>query len=226
MKTIYFLFLMTLAPIIGLAQEGFMLGAGGGAYSSWIINQNSWGNPEMEYTSTIGYQFHGTLGYRVTENIGFQVEPGLTRAGQNYSGKMATLDSERKIQLTYITVPVFFHFISNGDLTRFHLLAGPQFAILNSANHNFSSALPFPYMPVGDLDVKDRFASSDVMAVLDVGADMFVADNMFVSAGLRFNYGFKDVNAPDWQMPNLQQVYEPSKNFFAGLNIGINYVFD
>lgn len=223
-KIIPVMFLLTLAFGVS-AQEGFHLGAGGGLYSSWIINQNAWGNPELEYATTFGNQFHLIAGYRLTDNIGIQVEPGFTSIGQNYDGKMLGFDSERSIDLSYITIPVLLHFTSNGDVTRFHLLAGPQFGILSKADHTFSG-LPFPFMTNGD--VSERFESSDIFGVLDIGADIFLDDNFFISAGLRLSYGLMDINQddPNWRIKNFSGIYEPSHNFYTGLNIGINYVFD
>lgn len=216
---------LVLATINLSAQPGLSTGIGGMFGSSWIINQNAWGNPELEYAPTMGYQYNGVLGFWVNENISFQIEPGMSRMGQFYEGKMSTLDARREIRLNYFSFPLLFRYTGNGDAVRFHALAGPQINFLSGAEHYFDCTATFPYYLQGFTDVTDRFSSTDLLMVLDIGADFFLSDEFFLSAGFRMNYGLSDINSELWRIPNNSNIYEASHNFIGGLHIGFNYLF-
>ena len=78
---------------------------------------------------------------------------------------------------------------------------------------------------VGQKDIKERFNSMDISFVLDLGADIFLVENMlYVSAAGRFYYGFTDINATDYQVKNYDGNYDPSHNAGGGFYLGIHYI--
>jgi hypothetical protein len=45
--------------------------------------------------------------------------------------------------------------------------------------------------------------------------------------GMRFNYGFKDINVPAYHLDNSKgEPYDKSNNLWGGLYVGINYRLD
>jgi len=65
----------------------------------------------------------------------------------------------------------------------------------------------------------------DVAFVLDLGADIFVMEDMlYVSVAARFYYGLTDINASEYQLINHDENYEPSHNGGGGFFLGIHYV--
>jgi len=145
---------------------------------------------------------------------------------------------ERDINLKYLNIPVFFKYMFGTQSTRFRVLAGPQFGILIDAEQEYlrdgkrvktyiKDAEEGEYFDVTDPDINDRIEPLDIGIALDVGADISLSDKFYISAGLRFNYGFKDINTEPYRLENYKgEPYEPSNNLWGGLYIGINYRLD
>lgn len=226
-------------PVITRSQDTsyFHLGFGGSLNSVWIINQNMYGQPEIEYTTTIGGNVMIAAGYNFTPRFGLRLEPSYAWQGQNYEGKQliegTTYNTTRDINLNYFELPLLFRYTPGAKSNKFHLMVGPQLALLISAKQEYlrDGQLPPPFysesagrqIDPGAEDIKDRYNNLDFMIVADAGMDIKLAENWFVNIGLRVSYGFTDINAEDWQIDNLEGVYEPSKNFTAGLTAGFNW---
>ena len=76
-------------------------------------------------------------------------------------------------------------------------------------------------------DIKDRYESLDIGVAFDFGADISLSDEFFISMGMRFNYGFTDINVPAYHLENSKgEAYNKSNNLWGGLYVGINYRLD
>jgi len=103
------------------AQKGkeLVLGVSGGITNVWIVNQNFYGEPEIDYAPKMGYAGLFTLGYNITESLSIMTELQYSLQGQKYDGKQTgqiTInnfdydfrDVKRDIDLRYLNIPLFF----------------------------------------------------------------------------------------------------------------------
>jgi hypothetical protein len=224
MKRILILALFIMPGLGAFAQQGFHVGLNGSANLTFIINQNNWGRPELEYAPTIGYTGGMALGYNFDRHFGIQAELLSSKQGQNYHEENASLvKTERTIGLTYTHFPLLLKYSGGGDYPiRFYLMAGPQFSFLRHATETFSSDTMEQSI---DHDVTDRFEPQDIELVFDLGSDFTLSGNWYMSTGLRFNYGLKDINRPNWQIPGPNKMYSRSQNALGGVYVGVHYVF-
>lgn len=225
-----------------MAQKGkeVILGAGTAITSTWIMNQNFYGEPEVDYAPKVGYDVSFNFGYNFTENISALAELQYSLQGQKYEGKQSIdgikYDVERDINLRYFNIPVFFKYAFGTEDLKFRVLAGPQIGILLEATQDYTRDGQKQGDPVYDLDgeefipyasnITDRFEHIDFSMAVDIGADIHVSDKFYVSAGLRGNYGFTDINASAYRLQDLDREYSPSQNVWGGLYISINYKLD
>jgi hypothetical protein len=226
------------------AQKGkeLIFGLGGGITNTWIINQNFYGEPEVDYAPKMGYAASFNLGFNFTENIAVMTELQYSAQGQKYSGSQSFDGNnfttvERDIKLNYLNIPVFFKYMFGEGNTRFRLMGGPQFGILMDATQDYlrDGKVQPTYIVNADGDVvnaaakeiKDRYESLDIGVAFDFGADINLSDQFFVTMGMRFNYGFKDINVPAYHLDNSKgEPYDKSNNLWGGLYVGINYRLD
>jgi hypothetical protein len=216
-------------------EKHFEIGLQGGYGSVWIINQNNYGLIEMDYEYTWGGGYNFQVGYNFTEDIGVFAEVGMLNQGQNYKDTWSNQDVKREVKLKYLNVPVFFKYSYGESRARFRLLVGPQFGFLQKAEQEylvngqeFSEEVKDKEgntFDVGSKDITERYNSTDISFVLDLGADIFLVENVFyLSAGLRMAYGFTDINADAYQLNNLEGNYDPSHNAAVTFMFGAHYV--
>jgi hypothetical protein len=238
--TILMLLCFTISTVSAQKAKKFEIGAQIGYNNTWIINQNNYGLPELDYSTYWGLGYNFQAGYNFTSDMGVFVEVGMTNQGQNYTGNMLHYDDvERTIDMKYLNVPVFFKYSYGESTARFRLLVGPQFGFLQSADQTYTvDGTDIHDIPeyqdwemsngdkvnVGQSDITDRFNSMDVAFVLDLGADIYVMPEMlYISVGFRGFYGFMDINADDYQVKNYDGNYDPSHNAGGGFYLGFHY---
>lgn len=239
MKSKLFLFLfmacITASQVSAQQDKHFEIGLQGGYGSVWIINQNNFGLREMDYEYTWGGGYNFQAGYNFTENLGVFAEVGLLNQGQNYKDTWDNNDIKREVTLKYLNVPVFFKYTYGESRARFRLLVGPQFSFLQKAEqeylvdgeafHSDIEDKEGKTFDAGAKDITDRYNSSDISFVLDLGADIFLVENVFyLSAGVRMAYGLTDINADAYQLKNLEGNYDPSHNAAVNFMFGLHYI--
>ncbi len=237
--TIVFSLLLTSSSIAQKGKE-LIFGAGGAVTSVWIMNQNFYGEPEVDYAPKMGYAISFNLGYNFTENISAITELQYSLQGQKYEGKQ-NIDGfkykvKRDINLRYLNIPLFFKYAFGTEDVKFRVLAGPQIGILLEATQDYTRDGKKQGGELINLDgdsfvpyasnITDRFEQIDISMTFDIGADIHISDKFYVSAGIRGNYGFKDINAPAYRMDDLDGEYTPSHNAWGGLYVSINYKLD
>ena len=224
------------------AQKGheLIIGAGGSISSVWIMNQNFYGEPELNYAPKMGYGGSFNMGYNFTENLSIAFELNYSLQGQKYEDKQVMegvkYDAMRDISLTYLNIPLFFKYAFGTASTKFRFMFGPQFSRLLEATQTYTrNGVTLGTEAVNKegktfktdaSDIADRFIENDIGLALDVGADIHLSDKFFISPGFRVNYGFKDINAEAFRINDLDGEYSPSHNLWAGLFISINYKID
>ena len=231
-----------ISSVNSYGQKGkeLIFGAGGAITSVWIQNQNFYGEPEIDYAPKMGYAFSFNFGYNFTPNISAVGEFQYSLQGQKYDGKQningTKYNTERDINLQYFNIPIFFKYSFGTGGTKFRFMLGPQFAFLNSATQTYTRDGKVLGTEKTDLNgktfktdaenIKDRFINTDIGIAFDLGADIYVSKKFFINAGIRANYGFKDINEEAYRLNDLDGEYSPSHNAWAGLYVGINYLLD
>ena len=244
LRTLFTLVLVgaALTTVTAQKEKTFEVGLQGGYNNTWIINQNNYGLPELDYEIYWGGGFNLQAGYNFTNEMGIFTEIGMTSTGQEYKGNMLDYDVvSRIIDMKYLNVPIFFKYTVGEGTARFRFLVGPQFSFLQKAEQptytldgvDISSIPEYQdwemsngkTVNVGQEDIKERFNSMDVSIVIDLGADIFLMkDVLYLSAAARLYYGLIDINATDYQVKNFDGNYDPSHNAGGGLYVGIHYI--
>ncbi len=251
MKKIFGFALFMVIGYNSYSQKGFHVGGFLGMNSVWIVNQNAWNitsqsvpnlatpsdeQPELEYRAAFGGMYGIAMGYNFTDNIGFQTEFLFSHQGQKYEGYYyGTNFIEKEVRLHYFQIPILFKFTSNSPNARFFVMAGPQFGFLTQAHSTINwdgmpHAFVDPYtgesLEYDNLDVMHRYQPSDIGFHLNVGTDIPLTDNLYLSAGLKLYWGFPDINDEDWRLVKLSAPYDYVKSTaaYGGLNVGFHYV--
>lgn len=201
-----------------------------GLNSCWLLNQNAYGNQEMDYATTFGIQ--GTIGanYYINSEYGISTGVGFGNFGQNYQGDQGGATATRKVHLNYIQVPIFGMKQLCDPQTPCWLTFGPQLMFLTSATQNYTrdagNPLPHPeYLPEGKKDVTKWYKPADVM--LNLGYTkvymLRTSDNVRMMWSVNGAMGIFDVNAKDYQIENIHGEYKSSHNFYIGAQIGLMF---
>ncbi|MFU8843699.1 MAG: porin family protein [Bacteroidales bacterium] len=237
-KLLFLIAAVWMISITAEAQKGkeVILGVNGALTNVWVINQNFYGEPQIDYAPKMGYTAGINLGYDINGNAGIMAEVHYSLQGQKYDGKQNGIKTERNIDLRYMNIPLFFKYAFGQDQTRFRVMIGPQMGILMDASQEYLWNDQVKQTKVNDLNgvpfqtgaknIKDRFEKIDFGIAIDIGTDINLSKVFFVTAGIRGNYGFKDINAEPYRLENLDGEYNPSHNLWGGLYFGINYRID
>ena len=74
-------------------------------------------------------------------------------------------------------------------------------------------------------DITDRYNSMDIAVVLDLGADIYIVEEMmYASVGGRFSYGMTDINASAYQLKNRDGNYDASHTATVMFYVGFHYI--
>jgi hypothetical protein len=199
-----------------------------GLNSTWILNQNAYGNPEFEYSTSFG--LNGGLGatYFYRKHWGLSGSVLVSKLGQNYSGVQAGGDADRKVKLTYLEIPLQMMKDIPGMLYPTWVSFGPDVLILLSAKQQYSrvGGNPLP-SPEGMIDgnVKDRYKLADVALSFSVNR-MYNLDyfrKMMFLFSVNTAFGLTDINSKDWQIANTHDKYAGSHNFYIGIKVGLMF---
>lgn len=228
------LIILVAAGFNSFAQKGFHAGIGGNYNTVWIINQNSYGQPEYDYKLDMGGAFRFEVGYNINDHLGIQTGFTTFKGGQKYEDSHGT-GILREVKMSYSGVPVQVKVIGGESKVKFYFMVGPQFSFLSKAeltgNYNAIDKTTLT-------DGKVRFEKSNSGLSFGLGADISVTDFLYINAGMSFLYGFSDINAfagsgPDtyqgttWQFPSPNTgTYEKSNLANGGFSIGVHYLLN
>ncbi len=224
------------------AQKGkeLIIGAGGAFTGVLIMNQNFYGEPEVNYAPKFGYAASFNLGYNFDGHAAIMAEAQYSLQGQKYNDKQSIdgikYEVDRDISLAYLNIPLFFKYAFGEEDTRFRFMIGPQFGILLDATQDYTRDGKVLGTTAVDLDgntfvtdakdIKDRFEKYEYSLAFDVGADIHLSKQWLLSAGFRGNYGFTDINAAPYRIKDMDNEYSPSHNVWGGIYVSINYKVD
>lgn len=244
MKKFYFLtaLLLIVAVMPSLAQTNesiqkntWYIGAGGNFNSSWIVDQNTYGEPKLNAIFTPGYEGNLNVGVDFSDYLGLKMELGYAFMGQKYNGTQYDSTVSRTIKLNYLLLPVMMKFRTGGKVTKFYLMAGPELEILLSASQSYlregvdapsySPPLNRGTVDVSKKDVTDRYSPVSGCARLDLGIEITPSKHFMMDIGLSNFFSVTDLNRPSYRILQTNGRYWISHDFYSGLNVGLNYVF-
>ena len=220
-----------------------------------LINKNddNAGN-KLELTSNFGYfSFGAGAIFNFNNNFGLAVDILFSREGQRFKGNFTGGPSDAatyssivntqvslnntiivgdyvaKAELNYIKLPIMLSLTSDNTKPLFFtLLVGPQFNFLEGVaqevNHN---DLVYPNSNIEPIDSYKFFTINGVLAF---GGAYNITPNMVLSARLRFDYGFDDVEKKDvmvsysgaapirFYSPERQATHNITEAFMIGLD--------
>ncbi len=220
--------LMHSFDVMGQRRRTYWVDAEAGYSSNWIFNQNAYGNPEMEYATTFGYTGGIGVSYFQDRDWGFKGSLFLSKMGQNYSGVQSVGEAVRKVNLTYLGVPLLI--MKNIPYMNYPtwISFGPEVMILLNAKQEYSrvggNPLPNP-IGMASANVKDRFRSTDVALsfALSRMVDINRSKKAMYIFSVNSSFGLTDINKSAWQIPNTHGIYGRSHNFYIGFKAGIMF---
>ena len=208
--------------VLKVAAQEFELGLRLNPEFTDLMNKNddNAGN-ELDLTNHFGY-LSGGIGaiYNFNNNIGLAVDLLFSREGQAFKGHFtgsppdaATYSSVVNTQvslnntvivgdyvalaeLNYIKLPIMFSLTSDNTQPYFFtLLVGPQFNFLEGVAQEVNNEdLEYPNTNIKPIDLYKSFTINGVLAI---GGAYNLTPNLVLSARLRFDYGFNDVEKKD-----------------------------
>lgn len=201
------------------SPKGYIyLGAFASINSSWIFNQNTYGQfgqSELAYKKRFRSIYGFKVGYQAFKGFGveFNFIPNAHK-GQSYRDEISGIVQDRKVSLTYLEIPFWLKYRFRPSLRTYW---GPEIGIsytkLRSAEQ---------YLNGNFMDLTERFQTQNWNAMLGIGAE-FVNRSHTVSLSLALRAGISnDINADAWQ---VNDSYGKSHNFTLGAQIGVNYHF-
>ncbi|MGA3287767.1 MAG: outer membrane beta-barrel protein [Bacteroidota bacterium] len=217
-------------------------------------NDNNAGN-ELDLTNHFGY-LSGGVGaiYNINNHIGLAIDLLFSREGQAFKGHFtgsppdaATYSSVVSTQvslnntaivgdyvalaeLNYIKLPIMFSLTSDNTKPLFFtLLVGPQFNFLEGVAQEVNHKdLDYPNSNIEPIDLYKSFTINGVLAF---GGAYNLTPNMVLSARLRFDYGFDDVEKKDVMVSYSGAVpirfystgRQATHNITGGLMLGLDF---
>lgn len=202
-----------------------------GFHTRWIVNQDIYGNAEMDYATTYGMSGGFRISYFPDSDIGLNAGFGYRKMGQNYEGDQRGASAKRQVRLDYIQMPLMVMFALSGHEYPTWFSVGPNFCFLTKANQYFtrdSGGAPLinpEYLPEGEIAVDDRYNKFDLMVAIEFNK-MFRLDlipRTTLNCTLETAYGIFDINSKPYRIPNIRGIYEGSHNMFIGLRFGLMF---
>ena len=223
-KIIIYVSIVTLifVTVLKVDAQQFELGVRYNPEFTGLINKNdnNAGN-KLDVTSNFGYfSFGAGAIFNFNNNFGLAVDILFSREGQRFKGNFngsapdaATYSSVvntqislnnmviagdyvAKAELNYIKLPIMFSLTSdNTKLFFFTLLLGPQINFLEGVAQEVNDEdLDYPN---SNIKPTDLYKTVTINGVLAFGGAYNITPNLVLSARLRFDYGFDDVEKKD-----------------------------
>jgi len=217
------------------SAQNFRIGLKGAYNSTWLFNTNSSDKgSNFDYESAFGGSFGLTTRFHFSDEAGVSLDILSTTHNAKFKGEYLGTHYKATDKLSYIDIPVLFH-LGQSDGGGY-VEIGPQFSFLNGAEEDYTIDVP----TYTGRDVERDFNSTNIAAVLGFGYDFYLADNLFLDAGLRFVYGLTDATkeftelefiSADRSAASISAHHDSDGNFnyvathraYGGLNLGLTY---
>ena len=237
MKRILVLAMLSMLFYSAGAQQ-FRFGLKGAYNSTWLFNTNTSDKGDaLDNASAFGSSFGLTTCFHFSDEAGVSVDLLFTTHNAKFEGKNGlNIPFEATDKLSYIDIPVLFH-LGQSDGGGW-VEIGPQFSFLNGAEEEYT--IDVAGASYTGRDVERDFNGTDIAGVLGFGYDFYLADNIYVAAGLRFAYGLTDATKEFAETELISSdrsvasesahydadgkySYKASHRAYGGLNLAITY---
>ena len=229
------------------SQAQIMVGARAGLGFPAIINQNNYGQSELDYLVSAKPMGSVLLGYNLENDNEIQVRLAYRGQGQKYSGTAQTTTYERNVKFSSLEVVTVYRldFASPFNITdKLYFLLGPRLSFVLSAAQEFkingqeTDFLTFvndrgnpneaEILALGaPSDDKDFFTSYDLGLFGGIGYESSIHDLLYWNVEMIGSVGVTDINDFSWKLPNREKsLYEASYNILGGFSIGLTYYID
>lgn len=218
----YFFLIISLVDAQGYFSTSVKYGFG---YCG-IINQNAYGFTELDPLKKVGNTPGIEISYNINERISFNTGFNYLNIGGKWEGEDKSIKTSRELDISYFQIPLSFKF-SGKEAVRLYTSFGVGFDFLNKATQNYipkENLATSPTRPDENGDISDRFNKSNLSGLFSLGIE-YHQTPIFFSLGLCIDYGFQDINDPDYHIENKSGVYDPSNSGFGYISIGIGYFF-
>jgi hypothetical protein len=229
-KLLLFILLILSVSFTLMAQQAksLWLDMRAGINTSFIINQNAYGNGELDYATTFGFTAGPGASYFLSEKWGVNTSLTWAKIGQNYSGLQSSGNADRKIRLNYLELPLLAMNKIAWAKQPTWIAFGPELMFLISAKQDYQreDGGPLPNeisMVEGITNVKDRFNPVDLALNITLCKiyDLYENSKFRLLVTANMAYGLTDMNSKNWHTTNLQNKYAGSHNFYMGIKIGL-----
>jgi len=225
------LFLITLSfDVKAQKAKSLWIDLRGGLNTSFIVNQNAYGNGELDYATTFGFTAGLGTSYFLTDVWGINASFTWAKIGQNYSGMQSSGDATRKVKLNYLELPLLAMRKIEGAKVPTWIAFGPELMFLTGAKQDYhrkdgGPLLKGENMLEGNTDIKERFKPVDIAMNITFSKMYDIYENskfrLLITANMA--YGLTDMNSKDWRIPNMKNKYDGSHNFYIGMKVGVMY---
>ena len=216
------------APLFTMGQVH--VGVTTSVNSTFVLDKGLSQDPR--YNSQMTYNFSPaglTLGVNISDGFGIQLESILANQGQVFEvlDVAETVVGERKIDLSYIQLPLLFKFMSSkATKARTNFSLGPQLSILRNgvetiqyeastqnienpndlpegATLNADGSYNVPALPNTELlsssaeEEIRKFNETELQIAASFGVDIDISRYLYISTAIRANYSFTDMRNGD-----------------------------
>ncbi len=211
----------------------------------FIINQNTYGRPELKYSLKPGYGYGIGYGYDIGNRHKIQTGIRYLTGGQYYTDVFGGIKHSRDIELFYLQLPLIYKFIWNRPSKTYR----KDFQWISSVGLNFSyltkalASYKIDDKTVSFIDfvnyhndrikeVRENPDASDPTRLYrrwdfafygSMSALYFVLDYVAIELELNGTIGFVDMNRLEWQIKNPNGQYSPSYNSQLGSRLTLLY---
>jgi hypothetical protein len=224
-----------------------MLGARAGVGFPAIINQNNYGQSELDYVISAKPMGSVFLGYNLENDNEIQLRLAYRSQGQKYKGTAQTTTYEREIKMNNIELIGIYRldFASPFNVTdKLYFMLGPRLNFVLSVDQEFkindqsTDFLTYvndrknpneaEILALGAPDDdKEFFTDYDLGLFGGVGYESMIHEQLYWNVEFVGSVGITDINQFRWKLPNREKsIYEASYNFIGGINIGVTYYLE
>lgn len=224
----------------------------GSINSSFIANQNNYGQREMDYDPRITTSFGIQVGSPLSDKWDLKSGIDYQTFGQAYEDNFAQAKFNKLIEFKYFSIPVKLKWflkrraatsIYGASGNGFYIGFGPQFAFQTSASYSHHiNDMPVSFEEftlagggnqhetlIAALDEdpapEELFKTFDIQGYIGLGYQTFLTENVLIEIEGRTVSTILDFNKKEWQLENREGVYIGSRNVLMGLQVGVNYLF-
>ncbi|ALI98713.1 outer membrane beta-barrel protein [Rufibacter tibetensis] len=248
----YFLLLFLVFPFLAQSQniKGPYLGVTTQFQNTWIINDEQYEDVNYRHRFTTKWAPYGfVVGYKFNENHNVQAEIYRSHQGERFDLIDVNGDKtgEKEIDLVYYNIPLLFKYTTTGTL-RFNFQLGPQLGMLQKGTerNTFSRTASYQIKDrthsvgqgsylLASTEESDRtntnigeFNQYDLGILLGTGVEYSLKENLILTANLRYSYNFVNIRKEEHieDLSRDTDYYVLRQNMVAGIQIGLNYLFN